>query len=80
MELVSELLAKDLDWVPKSAHEDVIIAVAPLFENSQPSSEICDFFRKHCRDNPRSSLVMELFTPVVHRILKHNVVRNSLLI
>lgn len=31
---------------------------------------------KHCRDSPRSQIVIEMFTPVVQRILKHNTVRS----
>lgn len=32
--------------MPRSSHEDIIIALAPLFENNHPSPEICDFFSK----------------------------------
>ena len=35
------------------------------------------FCWQHCRNSPRSAIVIELFTPVVHRILKHCVVRHS---
>lgn len=30
---------------------------------------------QHCRERPRSMVVIEVFTPVVQRILKHNMVR-----
>lgn len=29
---------------------------------------------QHCRERPRSMVVIEVFTPVVQRILKHNMV------
>lgn len=32
----------------------------------------CSF--QHCRERPRSMVVIEVFTPVVQRILKHNMV------
>lgn len=32
---------------------------------------------QHCRQRPRSMVVIEVFTPVVQRILKHNMVRHS---
>ncbi|XP_064610749.1 LOW QUALITY PROTEIN: C-Maf-inducing protein-like [Liolophura sinensis] len=32
----------------------------------------CVFYFQHCKNSPRSTLVIELFTPVVQRILKHN--------
>ena len=32
------------------------------------------FYLQHCKNSPRSQIVIELFTPVVHRILKHNTV------
>ena len=70
LELVSEILQKH--HLPKQAHEEVIVGLSPLLEKNHPSPEICDFFSKHCRDSPRSHIVIEMFTPVVQRILKHN--------
>ncbi|XP_046359909.1 C-Maf-inducing protein-like isoform X2 [Haliotis rufescens] len=75
LDLVSELLqqvCKNSDVITKVAHENIIVALAPLLENNHPTQEICDFFSKHCKNSPRSSIVIELFTPVVQRILKHN--------
>lgn len=72
LDLVSELLQQNADIISKAAHENIIIALAPLLENNHPTQEICDFFSKHCKNSPRSSIVIELFTPVVQRILKHN--------
>ncbi|XP_050397029.1 C-Maf-inducing protein isoform X1 [Patella vulgata] len=72
LDLVSELLQQNADVITKLAHENIIVALTPLLENNHPTQEICDFFSKHCKNSPRSSIVIELFTPVVHRILKHN--------
>uniref|UniRef100_A0A672TEY7 C-Maf-inducing protein n=1 Tax=Strigops habroptila TaxID=2489341 RepID=A0A672TEY7_STRHB len=47
-------------------------AIAPLLENHHPPPDLCEFFCKHCRERPRSMVVIEVFTPVVQRILKHN--------
>jgi hypothetical protein len=70
LEMVSEILQKQN--LPKQTHEDVIVGLSPLLEKNHPSPEICDFFSRHCRDSPRSHIVIEMFTPVVQRILKHN--------
>uniref|UniRef100_A0A8C9ZM81 C-Maf-inducing protein n=1 Tax=Sander lucioperca TaxID=283035 RepID=A0A8C9ZM81_SANLU len=48
------------------------LAIAPLLENNHPPPDLCEFFCKHCRERPRSMVVIEVFTPVVQRILKHN--------
>ncbi|KAJ3597029.1 hypothetical protein NHX12_003429 [Muraenolepis orangiensis] len=53
-------------------HENIIVAIAPLLENNHPPPDLCEFFCKHCRQRPRSMVVIEVFTPVVQRILKHN--------
>ncbi|KAL2093074.1 hypothetical protein ACEWY4_010386 [Coilia grayii] len=53
-------------------HENIIVAIAPLLENNHPPPDLCEFFCKHCRERPRSMVVIEVFTPVVQRILKHN--------
>uniref|UniRef100_A0A672YIJ4 PH domain-containing protein n=1 Tax=Sphaeramia orbicularis TaxID=375764 RepID=A0A672YIJ4_9TELE len=49
-----------------------LYAIAPLLENNHPPPDLCEFFCKHCRERPRSMVVIEVFTPVVQRILKHN--------
>ncbi|CAH1779274.1 unnamed protein product [Owenia fusiformis] len=72
LELVSQLLSQNQDFITRLAHENIIVALAPLLENNHPTQEICDFFSKHCKNSPRSNVVIELFTPVVQRILKHN--------
>jgi len=72
LELVSQLLQKNAGTVSQVPHEQIIFALTPLLENNHPTQEICDFFSKHCKNSPRSQIVIELFTPVVHRILKHN--------
>ncbi|XP_013393269.1 C-Maf-inducing protein-like [Lingula anatina] len=72
LELVSEILQQNEEFLSKIEHENIIVAIAPLLEKNHPTQEICDFFSKHCRNSPRSKIVIELFTPVVHRILKHN--------
>ena len=70
LELISDILQKH--ELPKHVHEQVIVCLGPLLEENHPSPEICDFFSKHCRDSPRSHIVIEMFSPVVRRILKHN--------
>ncbi|KAK3799133.1 hypothetical protein RRG08_051408 [Elysia crispata] len=72
LDLVSDLLQENDEFLSKEFQETIIIALTPLLEKNHPTQEICDFFSKHCKDSPRSTLVIELFTPVVHRILKHN--------
>ncbi|KAJ8042281.1 C-Maf-inducing protein [Holothuria leucospilota] len=72
LEIVSDILSQNGDVLDSVAHSDIITAVAPLLENNQPSPEICAFFSKHCRNSPRSSVVLAMFTPVIYRILKHN--------
>ncbi|XP_071959253.1 C-Maf-inducing protein-like isoform X2 [Antedon mediterranea] len=72
LDIISDLLSQNDDILKNVSHESIITAVAPLLEDSQLPPEICLFFSKHCRNSPRSSVVIDLFTPVVHRILKHN--------
>ncbi|KAK7114811.1 C-Maf-inducing protein-like [Littorina saxatilis] len=73
LELISDVLQlHNTDSISRAAHENIIIALSPLLENNHPTQEICDFFSTHCKSCPRSSLVVDLFTPVVQRILKHN--------
>lgn len=70
LELVSEILQRQN--LPKQIHDEVIVCLSPLLEKNHPSPEMCEFFSKHCKNSPRSQIVIEMFTPVVQRILKHN--------
>ncbi|XP_055933157.1 C-Maf-inducing protein-like [Argiope bruennichi] len=72
LELISELLQENLVWLPKSHHEEIISVICPILELTTPTPEVCDFLTKYCRENPRSRIVLELFIPIVQRILKHN--------
>ncbi|XP_051884557.1 C-Maf-inducing protein isoform X1 [Pristis pectinata] len=71
LEIVSKLLSENLKLTTQE-HENIIVAIAPLLENNHPPPDLCEFFCKHCRERPRSMVVIEVFTPVVQRILKHN--------
>uniref|UniRef100_A0AAX7TRB0 C-Maf-inducing protein n=1 Tax=Astatotilapia calliptera TaxID=8154 RepID=A0AAX7TRB0_ASTCA len=71
LHIISTLLAENSNLSPQD-HENIIVAIAPLLENNHPPPDLCEFFCKHCRERPRSSVVIEVFTPVVQRILKHN--------
>lgn len=52
--------------------------MAPLLENTSPTAEMCKFFSDHCSLHPRSPVVTSVFTPIVHRILKRNVVSKKI--
>ncbi|KAI1890051.1 hypothetical protein AGOR_G00169240 [Albula goreensis] len=69
--IISTLLAENSN-LSAQEHENIIVAIAPLLENNHPPPDLCEFFCKHCRERPRSMVVIEVFTPVVQRILKHN--------
>ncbi|XP_026527841.1 C-Maf-inducing protein isoform X1 [Notechis scutatus] len=71
LEIVSKLLSEATNLTTQE-HENIIVALAPLLENNHPPPDLCEFFCKHCRERPRSMVVIEVFTPVVQRILKHN--------
>ncbi|XP_064414717.1 C-Maf-inducing protein isoform X1 [Latimeria chalumnae] len=71
LEIVSKLLSENNNLTSQE-HENIIVAIAPLLENNHPPPDLCEFFCKHCRERPRSMVVIEVFTPVVQRILKHN--------
>ncbi|TKC48726.1 hypothetical protein EI555_002294 [Monodon monoceros] len=71
LEIVSKLLSENTNLTAQE-HENIIVAIAPLLENNHPPPDLCEFFCKHCRERPRSMVVIEVFTPVVQRILKHN--------
>uniref|UniRef100_A0A8D1BIK2 Uncharacterized protein n=1 Tax=Sus scrofa TaxID=9823 RepID=A0A8D1BIK2_PIG len=70
LEIVSKLLSE----VTHPLGLILYYAIAPLLENNHPPPDLCEFFCKHCRERPRSMVVIEVFTPVVQRILKHNMV------
>ncbi|KAJ8303579.1 hypothetical protein KUTeg_019975 [Tegillarca granosa] len=46
LDLVSDLLQQHADVITKVAHENIIVALAPLLENNHPTQEICGFFSK----------------------------------
>uniref|UniRef100_A0A672F9B6 C-Maf-inducing protein n=1 Tax=Salarias fasciatus TaxID=181472 RepID=A0A672F9B6_SALFA len=71
LHIISTLLAENSN-LSSQDHENIIVAIAPLLENNHPPPDLCEFFCKHCRERPRSMVVIEVFTPVVQRILKHN--------
>lgn len=71
LHIISTLLAENSSLSAQD-HENIIVAIAPLLENNHPPPDLCEFFCKHCRERPRSMVVIEVFTPVVQRILKHN--------
>ncbi|XP_076825713.1 C-Maf-inducing protein-like isoform X1 [Clavelina lepadiformis] len=73
LDIVSCLLSQKSEAMSNVSHEELITALAPLVDQNQPSLEICNFFSKHCRQSPRSIIVIDMFTPIVQRILKHNV-------
>ncbi|CAF2818775.1 unnamed protein product [Rotaria sp. Silwood2] len=75
LEIVSDILQQQEFDSSHFVHENVIEALAPLLEKNYPSPEMCDFFSRHCRDSPRSQIVIEMFTPTVQKILKHNTVK-----
>ncbi|CAN8001156.1 C-Maf-inducing protein [Ixodes scapularis] len=72
VDILSKFLVLSKEWLPEQAVEDVIRTVLPLLERTTPTPEICEYFCKHCKECPRSKLVFEMYTPVVHRILKRN--------
>ncbi|KAG8201592.1 hypothetical protein JTE90_011258 [Oedothorax gibbosus] len=72
LELISELLQESSVWLPKSLNEDIISVICPLLELTSPTPEICEFLTTYCTENPRSRIVLEMFTPIIQRILKHN--------
>ncbi|XP_076321319.1 C-Maf-inducing protein-like isoform X3 [Tachypleus tridentatus] len=71
LDIISELIRMSPLELPRSLNEEIVAIITPLLERTTPSPEICDFLCRHCQEKPRSYVVMELFTPVVHRILKH---------
>ncbi|CAF1447579.1 unnamed protein product, partial [Rotaria magnacalcarata] len=55
-----------------TVHENTIETLTSLLEKDYPSPAMCDFFNQYCRDSARSRIVIEMFTPAIERILKHN--------
>lgn len=37
---------QNADFITRVAHENIIVALAPLLENNHPTQEICEFFSK----------------------------------
>ncbi|GIX74859.1 c-Maf-inducing protein [Caerostris darwini] len=72
LSIISDALIKGQTWMTRSVAEEVIVTISLLLERTTPTSEICDFFCWHCRENPRSTVVLDICTPIVQRILKHN--------
>lgn len=46
----------------------------PLLDPARLGPDRALLSPQHCRERPRSMVVIEVFTPVVQRILKHNMV------
>jgi len=69
---VSILLTKRANVVGDMP-EAFITTLSPLVDRKPPTIEICNFFTKHCHSCPRSLLVVDMFSPIIHRILKHAV-------
>ncbi|XP_039276541.1 C-Maf-inducing protein isoform X4 [Nilaparvata lugens] len=75
IEIVSSVLEENSDsWcTEKGMSEEVLSAMLPLLENTPPTPQMCHVMSAHCTNHPRSPLIHAAFTPVIHRILKHNV-------
>jgi hypothetical protein len=73
-DLISLLFHQSVSCLPVDEQCQVVSALCPLLEsNHQPTQQMMDFFTRHCWNPHQSHIVLELFQPVVHRILKHNV-------
>ncbi|XP_064466957.1 C-Maf-inducing protein-like isoform X2 [Ornithodoros turicata] len=72
MDIISKFLVTSKDWLQPDVVEDVIRIILPLLERTTPTAELCEYFCKHCKRCPQSRVVFEMYTPVVQRILKHN--------
>ncbi|GFT47336.1 c-Maf-inducing protein [Trichonephila clavipes] len=72
LNIISDVVVKGQTWMTRSVAEEVIVTISLLLERTTPTSEICDFFCWHCRESPRSTVVLDICTPIVQRILKHN--------
>lgn len=45
---VCALCTQNDDVISQAAHEQIIVALAPLLEKNRPTQEICNFFSKVC--------------------------------
>ncbi|CAF3404799.1 unnamed protein product [Rotaria socialis] len=72
LEIASEVVQKQEFDSSLTVHESTIETLTSLLEKGYPSPAMCDFFNQYCRGNPRSQIVIEMFTPAIERILKHN--------
>lgn len=68
-DLISEKL--QTNSLGMSLYEDILITIKPLLDKNIPSQELCDFFSKHCKISSSSKIIIEMFTPLVERILKN---------
>ncbi|XP_049964481.1 C-Maf-inducing protein-like [Schistocerca serialis cubense] len=74
IEIASRLIEQDEEsWQSRSGREALLSTLSPLLENAPPPAQLCRFFSQHCDLHPRSPAVSDHLTPVVRRILKHNV-------
>lgn len=71
--LASDVLHKHYATLSRDAVEQVMMNLAPLLDNHHPTAAMCQLFIEYCKLNPRSHVIVELFTPVVQRLLKHSV-------
>ncbi|KXJ22027.1 C-Maf-inducing protein [Exaiptasia diaphana] len=72
VKIVSDILANHCETFGEAAQKKLIVALAPVLEYIQPSPEVCSFFSKHCKGQSQYFIVLDMFLPAVHRILKHN--------
>lgn len=52
--------------------EEMFTAISPLLEVCTPTKHLFDFFSKYCRHQDVGQFVINVFTPVIYKILKHN--------
>ncbi|KAI4825325.1 hypothetical protein KUCAC02_021011 [Chaenocephalus aceratus] len=60
LHIISTLLAENSNLSTQD-HEHIIVAIAPLLENNHPPHLTC-VNSSHCRERPRSMVVIEVFT------------------
>ncbi|KAL0279312.1 UNVERIFIED_CONTAM: hypothetical protein PYX00_000901 [Menopon gallinae] len=70
VDIISKVLLEKEKWMDREMREEIIIALVPLLEKTAPSPEMFQFFSQHCLLHPRSPIVIDVYTSVVHRILK----------
>ncbi|XP_022253249.1 C-Maf-inducing protein-like isoform X3 [Limulus polyphemus] len=71
LDIISNIVTKEQSWKTCSSRETVISIIAPLLERISASAEICDFLCRHCKESPRSYVIVEVLPPIIQRILKH---------